>query len=797
MNSKLQQSLNEASEIVGTTWPLYTFVTSNPLVGFEKKHFSEAVNQAETLFGARSFPEVAVYRQAWQRNEILESEVANLLKENGFKTTPSESLKQMEIETVTIERNHNANLDRLVSKWLAAFMDEGLAEWEMPNKNEGFYNSWRKLAKYDSEIKVRNTNDIPSTALETLDILLKDYSQKEHLEIFKHHLAALPGWTGYIKHRNENDTAWQREYPITLLDYLAVRLFIAKQLKAEFLPKNASPKKHLETLTLRHLWLKAWEGSWQKQISTTLENNKNELKSKTSQPQIPDAQFALCIDTRSEMMRRHIENAGNYETFGYAGFFGIAMDYKNENDGIVRKSCPPILGSAYVVSETPQENKTDKAEKFAKKIQLKNFSEYFLRRLKNMLPSAFGYVEGSGIFYGFSLVGRTLFPGYNYRKSTLQATDYEKIYQPKINKCSGENHEQLDIPLDEKVAIVKGAFDLTGWKNFAPLVLFVGHGSHTANNPFGSSLDCGACAASPGRHNARMLAKMANLKDVRNTLMEKYAIEIPKDTVFIGAEHNTTTDEIVIFDADVPPVQTSAIQNLKVNLAKAQDNATAERLNKKNKNKSVSQAQSNANNWSETRPEWGLAKNASFIIAPRKLTKNLNLDGRCFLHSYDWERDLEGAALEGIMQGPMVVTQWINNHYYFSTVDNETFGGGSKITHNITGKFGVVQGNGGDLKMGLPLESVNQSDNEMYHQPLRLSVIIQAPIENIESILNKNENLKGLLDNEWIYLMAMDPNDNYRIKKYSKGMNWNAVISSEANTKSTKTASKVEIATAV
>lgn len=792
MNSKLQQSLNEATEIVGTTWPLYSFVTSNPLVGFEKNHFTEAVSETEKLFGARSFPEVSVYRQAFQGNEIEESEVANLLKENGFGMTPSESLKQMEIETATIDRNDNANLDIIVSKWLAAFMDEGLAEWEMPNKNEGFYKSWRKLAKYDSEIKVRNIDEIPSSATEVFEILLKEYSQEENLEIFKHHLAALPGWTGYIKYRNENDTVWQKEYPITLLDYLAVRLFIAKQLKVDFLPKKVSPKKHLETFSLRHLWLKAWENSWQKQIARTLENNTNELKSKASNTSVPEAQFALCIDTRSELMRRHIENVGNYETFGYAGFFGIAMEYKNENDGQIRKACPPIVDSAYLVSEIPQENKSDKVEKFAKKIQLKNFSEYFFRRLKNMLPSAFGYVEGSGIFYGFSLLGRTLLPGFSYRKNKLQATDYEKIYQPKINKCT---EEHLDISLDEKVAIVKGAFDLTGWKTFAPLVLFVGHGSHTANNPFGSSLDCGACAASPGRHNARMFAKMANLQEVRNALMEKYSIEIPKDTVFIGAEHNTTTDEILIFDADIPPTKTMAIQNLKVNLAKAQENATAERLNKMNK--SVAQAQSKANNWSETRPEWGLAKNAGFLVAPRRLTKNLNLDGRCFLHSYDWEQDLEDAALEGIMQGPMVVTQWINNHYYFSTVDNETFGGGSKITHNITGKYGVVQGNGGDLKTGLPLESVKQSDTEMYHQPLRLSVIIQAPIEQIENILNKNENLKSLLNNEWIYLMVMDPQDNNRIKKYSKGMNWKAVISSKANTKITEIAAEVEIATAV
>jgi uncharacterized protein YbcC (UPF0753/DUF2309 family) len=120
----------------------------------------------------------------------------------------------------------------------------------------------------------------------------------------------------------------------------------------------------------------------------------------------------------------------------------------------------------------------------------------------------------------------------------------------------------------------------------------------------------------------------------------------------------------------------------------------------------------------------------------------------------------------------MVVTQWINNHYYFSTVDNEKFGGGSKITHNVTGRFGVVQGNGGDLKIGLPLQSVNESDDKVYHQPLRLSVLIQAPKEVIQEILLKNENLKTLLDNEWIYLMVMDPMANNNIERYHKGMKW-------------------------
>jgi uncharacterized protein YbcC (UPF0753/DUF2309 family) len=367
-------------------------------------------------------------------------------------------------------------------------------------------------------------------------------------------------------------------------------------------------------------------------------------------------------------------------------------------------------------------------------------------------------------------MARTLMPGAIYKKNQRNASQMESTCQPDINKVIQEDASSLGIPLEEKVGIVKSAFDLMGWKQFAPLVLFVGHGSHSANNPFGSSLDCGACAASPGRHNARMLAKLANLPEVQSALAKTHGVMIPESTLFIGAEHNTTTDDIVLFDSEAPDSHKQLIKNLKTNLSKAQQTATENRLG--SKGNSVSKSQQKANDWGETRPEWGLAKNAGFIVGPRSLTKNANLDSRCFLHSYDWEMDTSGKALEGIMQGPMVVTQWINNHYYFSTIDNNLYGGGSKITHNITGKFGVVQGNGGDLKMGLPLQSLYGSDEDMYHQPLRLSVMIQAPIQRISEILARNAQLKRLLDNEWIYLMVMDPKQKNDIFKYKKALQW-------------------------
>jgi len=772
----LKHHIDKASEVIGNTWPLYSFVTSNPLSGYEQLPFSEAVNQAKQILNARVYPKASIYRKAWETGEIEKVELIQTLKENGFESSPESYLEQMESERPIETKNENHHLDRIMVKWLSAFMDEGLAEWEMPFKKSGFYKAWRQLAPYDAEVGKINRKDIPKTSEEVLSEILSGYPEQEVHTIFTYHLAALPGWTGYIKHRSTQ--AWQEAYPIELKDYLAVRLWTAKQLKMEVLPPVIGNKGNSEIVKLQYLWLKAWEQSWQNRLMSHLEKESIAVQEGEHSNQTPDAQFAFCIDTRSELIRRHVESAGNYETFGYAGFFGIAMDYESSSDGISHKSCPPIVDSCYSVSEIAQNNKSQEKKVQDRKNEVRKFWNYFLKRMKNMLPSTFGFVEGSGFFYGMQLLFRTITPASLYRFTQRNNSTYESVCEPEILKSGGED---LNIPAEEKATIVKSAFELMGWKQFAPLILFVGHGSHSANNPFGSSLDCGACAASPGRHNARMLAKLANDLEVRRIVKEKFHIEIPETTFFLGAEHNTTTDEIVLFDSSLPESHQKRVKALKKNLQKVQETATQERLGATRN--SLSQAQTNASNWGETRPEWGLAKNASFIIAPRKATRNLALDGRSFLHSYDWKTDKEGQVLETIMQGPMVVTQWINNHYYFSTVDNDKFGGGTKVTHNITGKFGVVQGNGGDLKTGLPWESLYTSKDTPYHPPLRLSVIIQAPLDQVKTIIAKNESLKALADNEWVYLIVMDPLEGGTFYRYERNVGWSSTSDEKTTTK--------------
>jgi uncharacterized protein YbcC (UPF0753/DUF2309 family) len=313
-----------------------------------------------------------------------------------------------------------------------------------------------------------------------------------------------------------------------------------------------------------------------------------------------------------------------------------------------------------------------------------------------------------------------------------------------------------------------------GWEQFGRVVAFVGHAGQTANNPFDSSLDCGACAGNPGGPNARVLAAICNDEAVRERLRER-GFDVPADTVFVAGEHNTTTDEVELYAGDVPESHAEDVEQLRADLETARAGAAAERAGDMGADGAgARETERRAADWAQTRPEWGLAGNAAFVIGPRALTADLDLDGRSFLHSYDWRTDPDGDALEAIMAGPMVVTQWINTQYYFATVDNAVYGSGSKITHNPVGNVGVYQGNGGDLATGLPLQSLFAADDEPYHQPLRLSTVIHAPVERVTEVLAGHDHLRTLLDNGWLSLTVVDPERDHGAFRYEEALAWTA-----------------------
>lgn len=323
---------------------------------------------------------------------------------------------------------------------------------------------------------------------------------------------------------------------------------------------------------------------------------------------------------------------------------------------------------------------------------------------------------------------------------------------------------RIGFTLDEQANFVVTALSAIGLtKNLSRFVLIVGHGSFTDNNPYESALDCGACGGNHGLVSARILAQMANRPKVRRRVREQ-GIAIPDDTCFIPALHNTTTDEVRLHDLDgIPSSHLFYLDWLRKGLAAASHLAAQERLPSLSSSARVGtaleafeEAGRKAADWSQVRPEWGLSRNCYFIIGRRDLTRDDSLDGRAFLHSYDYRIDPKGRLLESILTGPLVVGQWINMEHYFSAVDNEQFGSGSKVYHNVSGKFGVMSGNQSDLRTGLPAQTVLK-DGKPYHEPVRLLSLIEAPVDHAKKAIEAVAPVRKLIENEWIRMMIADP----------------------------------------
>ena len=323
---------------------------------------------------------------------------------------------------------------------------------------------------------------------------------------------------------------------------------------------------------------------------------------------------------------------------------------------------------------------------------------------------------------------------------------------------------QTGFTVSEQVNYVETALRLLGFtKTFARLVLLCAHGSISDNNPYESALDCGACGGNHGVSNARTLAVMANNPQVRQQLAEK-GITIPPDTHFLPGQHDTTTDEVELYDLEeVPATHRKDLLRLQHDLQEACEKNSRERLARfpdvpaiKENDEASPLTKIRSMDWSQVRPEWGLSGHTAFIMGRRSLSQGINFEGRTFLHSYDHSQDPDGKYLEVIMTAPMIVTNWINMEHYFSTVDPVVYGAGSKVYHNVVGNIGVMYGSQSDLCVGLPIQTVFNG-NKPYHDPMRLFAIIEAPLERIEAIVRRHEILQRLTGNRWINLVAIDP----------------------------------------
>ena len=673
--SALRARIENAAERLGLLWPLATFNSSNPLAGFEDLPFDEAVQEAGRLLGGRGYPRAEDFRQAWQSGEISNAVIEAKLEAAGVSETPDATLDALQDAETNADPDAPdapaAALNRALCKWLGAFLDQGQSAWPMPNREWGFYAAWRALAPHDGVPGVSRSTDLPATWPDALKKVLEGIPESEWEDIFIHHLTELPGWASFIRRREqEGGEAWQEAYPITLGDLLGVRLTLASKMGVAIrtgdVPEPTVPLADDGT-PLPLLWLGAWETTYRDRLLDAIDDptarsaatNGATLMSAGFDSR-PEAQLVFCIDVRSEVLRRHIETSGAYQTFGYAGFFGVPVLLDRYDNDPPVKACPPIVSPRHRINEEARPDCAAEADRFDGWQRLREAGSALYRTLKNDVAAAFGFVEGSGSAFGVALAARTLAPATVERfvdRLTQRVPDAVEISQPAVDRDAAkeppsdeaaEADEAGDTPVsnrtpsglseDAKVVYAEAAFQLMGWPDtFAPIVVFTGHGSQTPNNPYKSSLDCGACAGNPGGPNARILASICNDESVRDRLRDR-GIDIPDDTVFVAGEHNTTTDAVRIYagaETRGRTVDPEALDRLRRDLHTARAGTANERTEDMNVLQSRSPLEETtrrAADWAETRPEWGLARNAAFIVGPRSLTRGLDLDGRCFLH---------------------------------------------------------------------------------------------------------------------------------------------------------------------
>ncbi|MCB1277011.1 DUF2309 domain-containing protein, partial [Prosthecobacter sp.] len=685
-----------------------------------------------------------------------------------------------------------------ISKWCAAYFDEAQSAWRMPWKKLPLFAAWKQAASIDLAPELTGlpgfrslVASLPDAAAEVIPVLLESLQITENAaEDYMHRLLmTLPGWSSYVQYR-VRDKSMHGTHDESLLDLLAVRLvFESALLKIhdsrslrEFWSGNqcADPVAPSESTRNLLLWHSALEIGFQRELCGKL--IANATSSQTSKNSRPLLQAVFCIDVRSEVMRRSLESVtSEVETLGFAGFFGMPIEHVpfGQRKGV--SQVPVLFTPKYRVREHLPDATPSQEKSKLRTMQLGRRLNHSWNAFKTSAVSCFSFVEAAGPGFAWKLVKDGFQIG-----TQGEAHSCSSCAEPNLHHHKKHSHDIIDdthpesgIPPEDQVQLALGALKNMGLTSrFAPLVMICGHGSNTTNNPYAAGLDCGACGGHAGDSNARVAAAILNQPAVRAGLVE-HGIHIPDDTHFIAALHDTTTDEITLFDTRyVPTSHKRDFKQVRQWIAEATLIARSHRaptlgLGHLTGAQLGAGIQQKSADWSEVRPEWGLAGNAAFIAAPRDRTKGLNLGGRVFLHNYNHDADTTKSTLELIMTAPMVVANWINMQYYASTVNNRLWGSGNKVTHNVVGTFGIQQGNGGDLQAGLPLQSVHDGEKWM-HEPVRLSVFIEANHADIDAVIAKHESVRQLVDNGWVHLFAIE-DEGQTILRHLPGGGWESV----------------------
>lgn len=813
----IDNACQQACQMIAPSWPLDRAIAVNPYWKRIHRPLRQVAARMAVLGGISVLPAREYVETAWLTGRIsaadLKYALKNIPEAKALYISEEDCIEALKkplqldqlpllIDVLDDDPNKHTRLSwrqaitHQVSQTCAAYFDTDQADWQ-PDRKQGLYAFWRDTLTHDHGIGIlmglpdlgKKLHALPATATEAERWVLQrlglpEYVWSDYLEAL---LLTVNGWASWCAY-----LGWQAELEGKtdphLRELLAIRLAwgaVLLECKDDSAAHNAFAalqekwcyasqlfQQAEQNLVVDEVWQLAMDTGYQRQLANSLV-----ARDHYAENQRPEVQAAFCIDVRSERLRRALEQTyPGIQTLGFAGFFGLPIAYSPLGTALKRPQLPGLLAPALEVTEQicqygcdDQQSRTMTAEaQSARQLQLARSAQWDAG--SRWPGAAFSFVEAAGLSYVAKL-GRWIKPSRKARENHDQA-GLTKRYRASVRPTLH------GIDLERKISIAAQVLQALGLdKSIAPLVLLVGHGSQSANNAHAAGLDCGACCGQTGEVNARVLANLLNDTAVRGGLQIK-GIYIPFNTVFVAALHNTTTDEIEAFDLDLLSAEKTAIWNkLSPALIEAGNMVRRERAQSLSMDSLTDDAsllksmRQRANDGAQTRPEWGLTGNAAFIIAPRHRTIHRQLNGRAFLHDYDAEQDKDGSLLELLMTAPMLVTHWINWQYHASTADPKHMGCGNKVLHNVVGShIGVFEGNGGDLRIGLSKQSLHNGQ-EWVHEPLRLTVAIDAPAAAIERIIYKHSTVQHLVEHGWLHLWRYESTT---MQRYANGQ-WHDV----------------------
>ena len=761
---ELDAAAYRAARAIPPLWPLASSVAVNPFLGQTDESLATVGARLERVAGAPVTLPRSYYHERIVGGLITDADLSDALASAPAAVRPTDlsALKSAALIS-TPEINAAPTIADLAAEasgmdwpgliaerfgaWAAGYFDEGQALWAAP-LGKGAYGAWRAVATHDLTPEIVGlagfatyVSETPEGAPDALASVVQRIAlPAEALETYFHQmLMTLGGWAQYGRYR-----LWQAELgggsDETITDFLAIRLIWESALFDRYedqigarwkavIASHAAPVTPSADHVVDAILQEAAERAAQRTLAETLS-----APAPMATDSRPVLQAAFCIDVRSEVFRRALESVNpEVQTLGFAGFFGLTISHRRFASDVPELRLPVLLNpSLMTCSGGPDDAEADQSARF------KARAKRAWGRFRLAAVSSFAFVEATGPVYAVKLVSDAL---------GLRGTPAPNDPAPRLDPS-------LDLTTRTRTAeTVLRSMSLT--TKFARLVVLAGHGANVTNNPHASALKCGACGGYSGEVNARLLAALLNDTDVRKSL-SSHGIEIPTDTLFLAALHDTTTDAVTLYAGDHPSaLHRSDVRQAKAWLEAAGAITRSERALRLPGATGEGSVARRGRDWSEIRPEWGLAGCKAFIAAPRRRTAGKSLQGRAFLHDYDWNVDQDFGVLELILTAPVVVASWISLQYYGSTVAPKIFGGGNKLLHNVTGGIGVVEGSSGLIRAGLPWQSVH--DGERYvHEPLRLSVCIEAPRSAITEILKRHGGVRALFDNRWLHLFALD-----------------------------------------